>query len=211
MSHQVTVRRLGLQPYTQVLESMRAFTDQRDESTADELWMEHVLAAGSIPVIKVERGGQVTYHGPGQIVAYPLFDLRRLGMGVRELVNRIEQAIIDTLEHWNIVAVRRPGAPGVYVGDAKIGALGLRVRRGCSFHGLAFNVNMDLEPFLRINPCGYQGLRVTQVVDLGGPGALATVEDALVDEMARQFGFVPRQSAAESPHPAVQSTASRVA
>jgi lipoyl(octanoyl) transferase len=131
MSHQVTVRRLGLQPYTQVLESMRAFTDQRDESTADELWMlehepvftlgqagrmEHVLAAGSIPVIKVERGGQVTYHGPGQIVAYPLFDLRRLGMGVRELVNRIEQAIIDTLEHWNIVAVRRPGAPGVYVG-----------------------------------------------------------------------------------------------
>ena len=226
MSHQVTVRRLGLQPYTQVLESMRALTDQRDESTADELWMlehepvftlgqagrmEHVLAAGSIPVIKVERGGQVTYHGPGQIVAYPLFDLRRLGMGVRELVNRIEQAIIDTLEHWNIVAVRRPGAPGVYVGDAKIGALGLRVRRGCSFHGLAFNVNMDLEPFLRINPCGYQGLRVTQVVDLGGPGALATVEDALVDEMARQFGFVPRQSAAESPHPAVQSTASRVA
>ena len=193
---------------------------------ADEIWlvehepvftlgqagrMEHVLAAGSIPVIKVERGGQVTYHGPGQIVAYPLFDLRRLGMGVRELVNRIEQAIIDTLEHWNIVAVRRPGAPGVYVGDAKIGALGLRVRRGCSFHGLAFNVNMDLEPFLRINPCGYQGLRVTQVVDLGGPGALATVEDALVDEMARQFGFVPRQSAAESPHPAVQSTASSVA
>lgn len=226
MSHQVTVRRLGLQPYTQVLESMRAFTDQRDESTADELWMlehepvftlgqagrmEHVLAAGSIPVIKVERGGQVTYHGPGQIVAYPLFDLRRLGMGVRELVNRIEQAIIDTLEHWNIVAVRRPGAPGVYVGDAKIGALGLRVRRGCSFHGLAFNVNMDLEPFLRINPCGYQGLRVTQVVDLGGPGALATVEDALVDEMARQFGFVPRQGAAESHPPAVQSTASRVA
>lgn len=226
MSHPLIVRRLGLQPYTGVLESMRAFTEQRDESTPDELWVlqhepvftlgqagkaEHVLAAGAIPVIKVERGGQVTYHGPGQIVAYPLFDLRRLGIGVRELVNRIEQAIIDTLEHWNIVAIRRPGAPGVYVADAKVGALGLRVRRGCSFHGLAFNVNMDLEPFLRINPCGYQGLRVTQVVDLGGPGSLVAVEDALIDEMARQFGFVPQQDAAESPHPAAPLAAFRVA
>lgn len=226
MSHQVIVRRLGLQPYTEVLESMRAFTGQRDELTTDELWvlqhepvftlgqagrLEHVLAAGSIPVIKVERGGQVTYHGPGQIVAYPLFDLRRLGMGVRELVNRLEQAIIDTLEHWNIIAVRRPGAPGVYVADAKVGALGLRVRRGCSFHGLAFNVNMDLEPFLRINPCGYQGLRVTQVIDLGGPGSLADVEEALIDEMARQFGFVPQQGAAESHPLAAMLAAPRVA
>ena len=128
-----------------------------------------------------------------------MIDLRRLGIGVRELVNRIEQAIIDTLDHWNIVAMRRPGAPGVYVGDAKVGALGLRIRRGCSFHGLALNVGMDLEPFRRINPCGYQGLRVTQVLDLGGPGSLKAVEDVLIDELSRQFGFTPQPGAAELP------------
>ncbi|KZV15394.1 hypothetical protein F511_19574 [Dorcoceras hygrometricum] len=151
--------------------------------------MEHVLAPGEIPVVPVDRGGQVTYHGPGQIVGYPLVDLRRAGVGVRELVNKIEQAIIDTLAHWNIVAERREGAPGVYVAEAKVAALGLRVRRGCSFHGLAFNVNMNLEPFHRINPCGYKGLAVTQVLDLGGPSRLAEVEDALVQEFCRQFGF----------------------
>jgi lipoyl(octanoyl) transferase len=208
------VRRLGRQPYEPVLEAMRRFTDQRGDDTPDELWLlehdpvftlgqagkpEHVLAPGDIPVIKVERGGQVTYHGPGQIVGYPLLNLRRLGLGVRELVERIEQAIIDTLEHWNIIALRRAGAPGVYVADAKIGALGLRVRRGCTFHGLAFNVAMDLEPFRRINPCGYQGLRVTQMLDLGGPGSLAAVEDVLIDELARQFGFTPQRAAAELP------------
>ncbi len=200
----LTVRRLGRQPYDPVLQAMRAFTDSRDASTADEFWVlehdpvftlgqagkpEHVLAAGDIPVIKVERGGQVTYHGPGQIVAYPLLDLRRLGIGVRELVDRIEQVIIDTLEEWNIVAVRRAGAPGVYVGAAKIGALGLRVRRGCTLHGLALNVGMDLEPFRRINPCGFAGLDVTQVLDLGGPGAIAAVEDALIDRFVRAFGY----------------------
>lgn len=214
MTRPLHVRRLGRQPYQPVLEAMRRFTDQRDEQTPDELWLlehdpvftlgqagkpEHVLAAGDIPVIKVERGGQVTYHGPGQIVAYPLLDLRRLGIGVRELVCRIEQAIIDTLEHWNIIAVRREGAPGVYVADAKIGALGLRVRRGCTFHGLAFNVAMDLEPFRRINPCGYQGLQVTQVLDFGGPGSLAAVEDVLIDELTRQFGFTPQRAVAELP------------
>jgi lipoyl(octanoyl) transferase len=151
--------------------------------------MEHVLAPGEIPVIPVDRGGPVTYHGPGQIVIYPLFDLRRIGVGVRELVNKIEQAIIDTLAHWNIEAVRREGAPGVYVADAKVAALGLRVRRGCSFHGLAFNVNMDLEPFHRINPCGYKDLAVTQVLDLGGPSRLVDVEDVLIGELCRQFGF----------------------
>ena len=208
------VRRLGRQPYQPVLEAMRAFTDQRDPQTPDEFWLlehepvftlgqagkpEHVLVPGDIPVLRVERGGQVTYHGPGQIVGYPMIDLRRLGIGVRELVQRIEQAIIDTLGHWNIVALRRPGAPGVYVGDAKVGALGLRIRRGCSFHGLALNVGMDLEPFRRINPCGYQGLQVTQVVDLGGPGSLAVVGDVLVDELSRQFGFTPQHSPAELP------------
>ena len=138
---------------------MSEFTDNREAATVDELWllehdpvftlgqagkMEHVLAPGDIPVIPVDRGGQVTYHGPGQVVAYPLFDLRRLGVGVRDLVTGIEQVLIDTLAHWQIRGERHPGAPGVYVGAAKIGALGLRVRRGCSFHGLAFNVAMDL-------------------------------------------------------------------
>lgn len=214
MSRPLVVRRLGRQPYMPTLQAMRDFTDARSEETPDEFWLlehepvftlgqagkpEHVLAAGDIPVIRVERGGQVTYHGPGQIVGYPLIDVRRLGIGVRELVQRIEQAIIDTLEHWNIVAVRREGAPGVYVAGAKIGALGLRIRRGCSFHGLAFNVSMDLEPFRRINPCGFEGLQVTQVVDLGGPGSLAAVEDVLVEELSRQFGMVPQQVAAEFP------------
>jgi lipoyl(octanoyl) transferase len=181
---------------------MQAFTDARDAGTPDELWIvehepvftlgqagkwEHVLLPGNIPVVSVDRGGQVTYHGPGQIVAYPLIDLRRAGLGVREFVHRIEQAIIDTLAEWNLGAQRRDGAPGVYVGDAKVAALGLRVRRGCTFHGLAFNVNMDLEPFARINPCGYKGLQVTQVVDLGGPSQLGDVEDALVRELAAQF------------------------
>lgn len=199
-----SVRQLGRQPYEPVWRAMQRFTDARDQATRDELWVvehdpvftlgqagkdEHVLAPGDIPVVHVDRGGQVTYHGPGQIVVYPLLDLRRLGIGVREYVCKIEQAIIDTLLEWNIVAVRREGAPGVYVGDAKIAALGIRVRRGCTFHGLAFNVDMDLEPFQRINPCGYQGLQVTSVLNLGGPSGLAPVQRVLLDELARQFGL----------------------
>ena len=210
MSRALNVRHLGRQPYEKAWHAMQAFTNTRDDDTPDELWLlehdpvftlgqagkpEHVLAAGDIPVIRVERGGQVTYHGPGQIVAYPLINLRRLGVGVRELVRRIEQAIIDTLAHWDIEAGRVDGAPGVYVDGAKIGALGLRVRRGCTFHGLAFNVAMDLEPFGRINPCGYAGLEVTQVVDLGGPAALPEVADVLVDEFCRQFDFDARVAA----------------
>ncbi len=206
----LNVRRLGRQPYLPVWHAMQAFTSARDEDTADELWLldhdpvftlgqagkpEHVLAPGDIPVVNVDRGGQVTYHGPGQIVAYPLLDLRRLGVGVRELVRRIEQAVIDTLAHWNIRADRVCGAPGVYVDGAKIAALGLRVRRGCTFHGLAFNVAMDLEPFVRINPCGYKGLEVTQVVDLGGPSRLGEVEDVLIVQFCRQFGLEPRTTA----------------
>jgi lipoyl(octanoyl) transferase len=188
---------------------MQSFTDGRGPDTPDELWLvehepvftlgqagkpEHVLAAGDIPVVHVDRGGQVTYHGPGQIVAYPLLDLRRLRVGVRELVRRIEQAIIDTLAEWNIQAGRRDGAPGVYVAEAKIAALGLRVRRGCSFHGLAFNIAMDLEPFRRINPCGYAGLQVTQMLDLGGPSRLADVEEVLIVELGRQFGVSPQEA-----------------
>jgi len=211
------VKRLGRQPYEPVWRAMQSFTDARGPETPDELWIvehdpvftlgqagrwEHVLVPGNIPVVPVDRGGQVTYHGPGQIVAYPLLDLRRLGIGVRDFVHRIEQAVIDTLEHWNIVAVRRDGAPGVYVADAKVAALGIRVRRGCTFHGLAFNVDMDLEPFNRINPCGYQGLRVTQVLDLGGPGSLAAVEAVLIGELARQFGLAPVSAAN---HPRTES------
>ena len=198
------VRDLGGQPYEPVWRAMQAFTDARDEATPDELWLvehdpvftlgqagkpEHVLMPGDIPVLHVDRGGQVTYHGPGQIVLYPLLDLRRLKVGVREYVCRIEQAIIDTLGDWNIEAVRREGAPGVYVAGAKIAALGIRVRRGCTFHGLAFNIAMDLSPFQRINPCGFEGLQVTSLVDLGGPSGLDAVKPALVAHVAAQFGL----------------------
>ncbi|CTP85685.1 Octanoyltransferase [Xanthomonas translucens pv. poae] len=183
---------------------MQRFTDARAEADADELWLvehepvftlgqagkpEHVLAPGEIPVLQVDRGGQVTYHGPGQLVVYPLLDLRRLKIGVRDYVCRIEQAIIDTLDEWNILGQRRDGAPGVYVGAAKVAALGIRVRRGCTFHGLSFNVAMDLEPFHRINPCGYQGLQVTSVLDLGGPSGMQAVKPVLLAQLARQFGL----------------------
>ena len=211
----VLVRRLARQPYEPVWRAMQAFTDARGPDTPDELWLvehdpvftlgqagkwEHVLLPGDIPVVPVDRGGQVTYHGPGQLVAYPLFDLRRQGLGVRELVCRIEEAVLETLAGWGIAAARRERAPGLYVQGAKVMALGLRVRRGCSFHGLAFNVNMDLSPFRRINPCGFQGLEVTQVVDLGGPGTLPEVEGALVSALARQFDFSP-QWCGELPEP----------
>jgi lipoyl(octanoyl) transferase len=198
------VRDLGRQAYAPVWHAMQRFTDARTDDTPDELWVvehdpvftlgqagkdEHVLAPGDIPVLHVDRGGQVTYHGPGQIVVYPLLQLRRLGIGVRDYVCRIEQAIIDTLGEWNIGAERLDGAPGVYVGGAKVAALGIRVRRGCTFHGLAFNVAMDLEPFHRINPCGYQGLQVTSMVDLGGPSGMAAVTPVLLGHLARQFGL----------------------
>lgn len=214
MTLPLKIRRLGRQPYEATWKAMSAFTDNRTADTPDELWLlehdpvftqgqagkaEHVLAPGDIPVVQVDRGGQVTYHGPGQIVGYPLIDLRRVGVGVRELVHRIEQTLIDTLAHWNVVAERVEGAPGVYVAGAKVAALGLRVRRGCSFHGLAFNVAMDLEPYNRINPCGYKGLAVTQVLDLGGPSRLADVEDVLIGEFCRQFGFDAEPAAPQLP------------
>lgn len=201
------VRDLGRQAYEPVWRAMQRFTDERNEDTPDEIWIvehhpvftlgqagkpEHVLMPGDIPVLHVDRGGQVTYHGPGQIVAYPLLDLKRLKIGVREYVHRIEQALIDTLAEWNIQAERRDGAPGVYVAGAKVAALGIRVRRGCTFHGLAFNVAMDLEPFRRINPCGYEGLQVTSVLDLGGPSGLDAVKPVLLEHLSRQFGLALR-------------------
>ncbi len=202
----LAVFRLGRQPFAATWAAMEAYTNARGEHGADQLWLlehdpvftlgqagkpEHVLAAGAIPVVRTNRGGQVTYHGPGQLVAYPLIDLRRRKLGVREFVERIEQGLIDTLAAWDIPAARRAGAPGVYVHGAKIGALGLRVRHGCSFHGLALNVALDLEPFGRINPCGFEGLRVTSVLDCGGPGSLETVGSVLVGKLASQLGLAP--------------------
>jgi lipoyl(octanoyl) transferase len=182
---------------------MQDFTNQRDENTVDELWLvqhppvftqgqagkaEHVLAPGDIPVVQVDRGGQVTYHGPGQIVAYPLVDIRRSGVGVREFVNCIEESIIQVLHHYGVNGLRRERAPGVYVNGEKIASVGLRVRLGRTFHGLAFNIDMDLEPFQRINPCGYEGLVVTQL-RLFSPVVFSEVENRLVDSITAQLGY----------------------
>lgn len=194
------VRHLGCVAYEPTWHAMQHFTQNRDADTADEIWLlehprvftqgqagkaEHVLAAGDIPVVQVDRGGQVTYHGPGQLVAYVLVDVRRAGQGVRDLVTSIENSLIDLLAQYDIAAQAKPDAPGVYVGDKKIASLGLRIRRGCSFHGLALNVDMDLQPFQRINPCGYAGLHMTQLreetqqpVDMAEVGV--RLRDALV-------------------------------
>ena len=178
---ELVVRHLGLADYLPTLEAMRRFTAERDESTPDEIWLlqhprvftqgqagkaEHLLAPGDIPVIQVERGGQVTYHGPGQLVAYLMLDLRRKKLGVRELVTAMEQALVDVLAGYGIEAAPKADAPGVYVAGDKIASLGLRVRNGCSLHGLALNVDMDMAPFQRINPCGYAGLKMVQLKDL---------------------------------------------
>ena len=183
---------------------MQSFTDNRTAKTLDELWLvehpsvftqgqagkeEHLLMPGDIPVVKVDRGGQVTYHGPGQLVAYFLIDLRRKKVGVRELVTHIENTVINTLAAFNIASAARADAPGVYVGSEKICSLGLRVRKGCSFHGLALNINMDLSPFQRINPCGYQGMQMTQVSDHGGPVDFNVIEQQLIQELVALMGY----------------------
>ena len=202
-SRHLRLRRLGLADYEPVWREMQAYTDQRDEGSVDQLWLvqhprvftqgqagkaEHVLAPGGIPVIQVDRGGQVTYHGPGQIVAYPLIDIGRKGIGVRDFVCRIEESIIEVLAHYGVKGERISGAPGIYVGGKKIASLGLRVRRGCSYHGLAFNIEMDLEPFQRINPCGYAGLEVTQLSAFAKV-PLAEVEDRLVTGLQQQLEY----------------------
>ncbi|WP_185267255.1 lipoyl(octanoyl) transferase LipB [Halopseudomonas xiamenensis] len=198
---QLIVRELGLVEYQPTLEAMRSLTAERDAETADEIWLlqhppvftqgqagkaEHLLAPGDIPVIQVERGGQVTYHGPGQLVGYLMLDLRRLGLGVRELVTAMEQSLVEVLASYGVEAAPKADAPGVYVDGAKIASLGLRVRRGCSFHGLALNVDMDMQPFQRINPCGYSGLRMTQLSEL-------VAEPVSIDEVARRLEQVLRQ------------------
>ena len=194
----------GLQPYEPVYRRMREFTLARTPETADELWVcehepvftqgqagkpEHVLAPGAIPVVQSDRGGQVTYHGPGQLMGYVLVDIQRLGYGIRSLVTRLEQATVDLLAGYGIEAASRRDAPGVYVGARKICSLGLRVRKGRTYHGLALNVAMDLEPFARINPCGFKGLAMTQIAELGGPRDLATVTRDLEPHLARRLGL----------------------
>jgi lipoyl(octanoyl) transferase len=196
------IRRLGRVDYEPAWRAMQDFTAGRTPETPDELWVvehppvftlgqagkrEHILTDVGIPVVKIDRGGQVTYHGPGQVVIYLLLDLQRLKIKVRELVNAIEQAIIDFLAEQGVAAGRRPGAPGVYVGDAKIAALGLRIRNGCSYHGLALNVAMDLSPFAAINPCGYAGLSVTQTSELGIPLTPAAAGEHLCRHLRRQL------------------------
>ncbi len=198
------VKQLGLRPYAETWQAMRDYTDRRDASSRDQLWLlqhppvftlgqagkaEHLLEPGRIPVVRTDRGGQVTYHGPGQLVAYLLLDLRRAGLGVRGLVSLLEQAVIDLLATYGIAAVARRDAPGVYVKDAKIASVGLRVRHGCSFHGLSLNIAMDLSPFERINPCGYPGLQVTQLADWIADVDLPRVELEFPRHLARGLGY----------------------
>jgi lipoyl(octanoyl) transferase len=205
MTPELIVRHLGIADYLPTLEAMRTFTAERDEHCPDEIWLlqhpkvytqgqagkpEHLLAPGSIPVIQVERGGQVTYHGPGQLVAYLMLDLRRLGLGVRELVTAMEKSLVSVLGHYGVEAAPKADAPGVYVNGDKIASLGLRVRRGCSFHGLALNVDMDMSPFLRINPCGYAGLKMVQLKELvETPPDLADVAEQLEQALRLHLGY----------------------
>jgi lipoyl(octanoyl) transferase len=202
MSARYKVRRPGLVEYQSTLKSMTTFTDERDAETPDEIWIlehppvftlginatkAHILAPGDIPVVQVDRGGQVTYHGPGQAVAYTLIDLRRAGSGVRELISALENAMIATLAAFDVTAVSRADAPGVYVDGAKIGSVGLRVRQGCSYHGLSLNVDMDLEPFTRIDPCGFPGLPITQLCELAGSVDIQDVMDRLETSLVKNI------------------------
>ena len=199
----IIVRHLGLRDYETAWHEMRQFTEQRGENTADEIWLlehppvytlglngkhEHILDAGDIPVIQCDRGGQVTYHGHGQLIVYFLLDLKRRNLGVKKLVNKIEQAIIDLLADSGIESQRHDKAPGIYINDAKIAALGLRVRRGCSYHGLSLNINMDLEPFTHINPCGFANLNTVQTHDILPGVTIGETSTALLKQLEKQFG-----------------------
>lgn len=206
MTHSTTliIRDLGLVDYTHTWQAMKHFTDQRTETTPDEIWLlqhprvftqgqagkaEHLLAPGDIPVIQVDRGGQVTYHGPGQLVGYLMIDVRRKKMGVRDLVSQIENSIVATLNELGIESAPRADAPGVYSQHQKIASLGLRIRNGRSFHGLALNIDMDLEPFRRINPCGYQGMQMTQVKNFVQQPDLATISQRLAHYLQANLGY----------------------
>ena len=201
---QPIVRRLGLVEYEPTWRAMQRFTEERNAATPDEIWFlehppvftlgmnastAHVLVPGDIPVVQIDRGGQVTYHGPGQLVVYPLVDLRRAKLGVRDIVTALEQSVIQLASDFGITAETRRGAPGIYVADKKLGSVGIRIRRHSSYHGLAVNVNLDLEPFSRINPCGYEGLQMTQLAELGGPDSVERAADALEPCLLRALGF----------------------
>jgi lipoyl(octanoyl) transferase len=208
------VKHLGLQPYAETWQAMQEYTNQRDDASPDQFWLlehppvftlgqagksEHLLDPGDIPVVKTDRGGQVTYHGPGQLIGYLLLDLRRAGLGVRGLVSLLEQAVIELLAADGIHAVARRDAPGVYVDEAKIASIGLRVRHGCSFHGLSLNVAMDLSPFSRINPCGYPGLRLTQLSELVHDVNFPRVQRELARHLARGLGYTLEFESHHSP------------
>ncbi|MFI4890883.1 MAG: lipoyl(octanoyl) transferase LipB [Steroidobacterales bacterium] len=214
------IRRLGLQAYEPVWRDMQRFTSERDEATRDEIWFvehppiftlgmngrrEHLIAPGDIPVLQIDRGGQVTYHGPGQLVVYPLIDIRRQRLGVRQLVIALEKAVIDMAAGLGISASCRRDAPGVYVDGAKLASVGLRIRRGASYHGIALNVSVDLEPFQRIDVCGYRGLAVTRLADLGGLCGVAEAADALTPHLLRQLRFAPPYNAISTDSQAVSS------
>lgn len=199
---ELVVRELGRQVYEPVWRAMQEFTNTRTESTADEIWFcdhdsvftlglntkpEHLLAPGDIPVIQIDRGGQVTYHGPGQLMIYPLIDLRRAGLGVRDLVTALEQSVVDLAADYGIEAASRCDAPGVYVAGVKLASVGLRIRRGSSFHGMALNVDVDLEPFSRINPCGFKDLQLTDLARLGADNDLAAVRNKLLPHLLRHL------------------------
>jgi lipoyl(octanoyl) transferase len=198
------IRRLGRVAYEPTWRAMQRFTEQRGAATPDEIWFlehppvftlganasrTHLIAPGDIPVVQIDRGGQVTYHGPGQLVVYPLIDLRRLGLGIRDFVTALERAVIELAAGFGIAAEGRRGAPGVYVAGEKLASVGVRVRRNGSYHGLALNVALDLEPFSRINPCGYQGLAMTQLAALGGPHSVWECADALEPHLRRALGL----------------------
>lgn len=198
------IRRLGRVEYEPAWRAMQRFTEERTAGTPDEIWLlehppvftlganasrAHLLAPGDIPVVQIDRGGQVTYHGPGQLVVYPLIDLRRLGLGIRDFVTALERAVIGLAAQFGIAAEGRRGAPGVYVGGEKLASIGVRVRRNGSYHGLALNVALDLEPFSRINPCGYQGLKMTQLAALGGPRSVWECADALEPHLRRALAM----------------------
>lgn len=214
------IRRLGLVPYEPTWRAMQTFTDGRDASTRDEIWFvqhppvftlglnaarEHLLAPGDIPVVQIDRGGQVTYHGPGQLVVYPLIDLRRRPLGVRQLVVALENAVIDTVAEFGIAAAGRRDAPGVYVGGAKLASIGLRIRRGSSYHGLALNVTVDLEPFQRINVCGFRGLAVTRLSDLCAEADVERVTDRIEPHLLNRLGLGTAYSAINTALQAVSS------
>ncbi|ANU37194.1 lipoyl(octanoyl) transferase LipB [Vibrio scophthalmi] len=215
MQETLVVKHLGKQDYEPIWHAMHAFTDQRNEETLDEVWFvehnpvftqgqagktEHLLNTGDIPVVQSDRGGQVTYHGPGQMVVYFLINIRRKKFGVRDLVTHIENLVINTLKAYNIDSAARPDAPGVYVDNKKICSLGLRIRKGCSFHGLALNVNMDMSPFLRINPCGYAGMEMVQVSQLGGPDDVNVVAEQLLKELATLLDYQQLQVSTAVPN-----------